>query len=359
MSLIVGIIGLPNVGKSTLFNLLTQANARIGNFPFTTIEPNEGLVSVFDQRLANLAKLINPLKTTYAIIKFIDIAGLVKNAANGEGLGNQFLDNIRHVDVICHVLRCFNDNKVVHVNNRINPWKDCEIVDYELILADLMIVQQRIEKIKNKKSDKKLALELSVCQKIVQILEQGQFVYNLKLNPDEVKIIKSYGLITLKPVFYVANVDDINMSNNANYQFLKNKLTNQDLLPLAIKLEYDLNQLAADERDEYKRFFGLQESGINQLVRLAYKKLGLLSFFTFGKKEVRAWKFVAGMNALECSGLIHSDLAKGFIKAEIIEYKDLMHYKSEAEVKKNGKVKLVGRDYLLRDGNICHFHFNI
>ncbi len=364
MSLSTGIIGLPNVGKSTLFNAITNSRVEAANYPFATIEPNVGIVNVNDIRMEKLCELIEPNNIVYTTYKFVDIAGLVAGASKGEGLGNKFLQNIREVDSICHVVRCFDDSNITHVNNSVDPIRDLEIINLELILADLEVLNNRILKIAKKaqSGDKASIVEKEICDKLLDCLKKEKLLNTLELSEDEKNIIKSYNLLTLKPVIYVANIDEnsvIDISSNNHYNSLCERVGKNNVVPLSVKLEFEISLLDKESKIEFMKEYKMEQSGLDKLVFKSYTLFGLSTFFTYGKKEVRAWTFKNGMLAPECAGIIHSDFQRGFIKAEIIKYDDLISLKSENAVKESGKLKLAGKDYVMQDGDICTFRFNV
>lgn len=366
MNLSTGIIGLPNVGKSTLFNAITNSQVEAANYPFATIEPNVGIVNLKDERLDNLAKLINPERIVYSNVKFVDIAGLVKGASKGEGLGNKFLQNIRDVDAICHVVRCFENNDITHVNNIVDPITDVEIINLELIYSDLEIVENRIKRIEKlaKSGDKNAQEEYELMQKIHNTLINNKKVSTLKLNEKELKMISSFNLITNKPTFYVANIGENEINDpkiNKHFLALENYAheNNETLIAISAKIESELSQLDETSKKEFMDELGLKDTGLNKVIRHAFNILDLCTFFTFGKVEVRSWVFKKGWTAPECAGVIHSDFEKGFIKAEVIKYDDMMKYKSETAVKENGKLNIEGKTYIMQDGDICNFKFNV
>ncbi len=366
MSLTAGIVGLPNVGKSTLFNAITNSRVEAANYPFATIEPNVGVVEVKDERLVNLSNLFEPERTIYTTFEFTDIAGLVKGASNGEGLGNKFLANIRNVDAICHVVRCYEDNSVTHVYNRIDPVDDVEIINFELIMADMNTCEQRLAKIENKartSKDKDALAEMNLLKRINEALDKGICIRMLEMTDTEKDMVKSFNFLTQKPVIYIANIkdDEVNEpSSNPHYVALKELADKEgcEVVAISAQIEEELSDLDKEEKMEFLKDLGIERSGLDELILKAYKTLGLKTFFTVGKDECRGWTFKDGMTAPECAGVIHSDFQKGFIRAEVFTYEDIMEYKTEAKLKEAGKLRLEGKDYLPKDGDIMHFRFN-
>jgi len=366
MSLTAGIVGLPNVGKSTLFNAITRSQVEAANYPFATIDKNVGVVEVPDQRLYDLAALFNPKKTIPTTFEFTDIAGLVKGAASGEGLGNKFLSHIREVDAIVHVVRCFKNDDVIHVEGSVDPIRDIEIIDVELALADLASVQNRIDKVTRKaKSNDKIAIaELEVLQKCVQPLNEGKRIYGLEFNDEEKQILKGFHLLTNKPVIYVANLAEHEIAHpqdnphfNAVSDYAK---THQALvIPISARIEEEISMFEEDEKAMFLEELGIQQSGLDQIIVASYDILNLKTYFTAGPQEVRAWTFTAGMKAPECAGIIHSDFEKGFIRAEAYHIDDILVYKTEAALKDAGKLRVEGKAYEVKDGDVLHFRFNV
>jgi GTP-binding protein YchF len=365
MSLKCGIVGLPNVGKSTLFNCLSNAKAQSANFPFCTIEPNIGTISVPDPRLAVLEGLANPEKVIPTTMEIVDIAGLVKGASKGEGLGNQFLANIRETDAIIHVLRCFDDGNIIHVDGSVNPIRDKEIIDIELQLKDLESIEKRITSLARtlKSGDKDIVKENELAHKIKLSLEQGQSVRTMDFDDKEWEIVKKFQLITSKPVLYLCNVDEASVKQGNKYVDLVKdavKSENAEVLVIGAKIEADITELETyDERQMFLDELGLDEPGVNRLIRSAYHLLSLQTYFTVGVKEVRAWTIKKGMTAPQSAGVIHSDFEKGFIRAEVMKYDDYVNLGSENAVKEAGKFKVEGKEYIVEDGDIMHFRFNV
>ena len=360
-----GIVGLPNVGKSTLFNCLSNAKAQSANFPFCTIEPNLGVVNVPDTRIEKLEELVNPEKVVPATVEIVDIAGLVKGASKGEGLGNQFLANIRETDAILHVLRCFDNDNIIHVDNSIDPVRDKETIDIELQLKDLETVQKRLERVKRtaKTGNKEAQAELVVLQKIEDTLLQSKSVRALDFNEKEIEFVQSLQFITAKPVLYVCNVDENSaVSGNAYVDKVREAVNEEDaeVIVLAVGTEADITELDDyEERQMFLADIGLEEAGVSRLIRSAYKLLNLQTYFTAGVKEVRAWTIPIGSTAPQAAGVIHTDFEKGFIRAETIAYEDYVTYGSEAKVKEAGKMRVEGKEYIVKDGDVMHFRFNV
>ena len=361
----LGIVGLPNVGKSTLFNSITKAGAECANYPFCTIEPNVGVVAVPDKRLDDLAKMYNPQKVTHAVIEFVDIAGLVKGASKGEGLGNKFLSHIRETDAICEVVRCFEDANVVHVDGNINPVRDIETINLELIFADIETVNKRLEKAKkNLKADKKYQEEIDLLEKILETLENGISARAINFTDDEKLMVKDMFLLTTKPILYIANVSEeqlADIENDENVKKVKEyaEKENAEVVPLCVKMEEELSGLNDEDKKEMLEVYGLDESGLDKVIKKSYDLLGLMSFLTAGEPEVRAWTIKKGTKAPQAAGKIHSDIERGFIKAEVVSYDDLMREGSMLAAKEKGLVRSEGKEYIMQDGDIVLFKFNV
>ena len=358
-----GIVGLPNVGKSTLFNAITKAGIDADNYPFCTIEPNVGIVEVPDPRLTELERIVAPEKTLPAIVEFVDIAGLVAGASKGEGLGNKFLANIRETDAIMHVVRCFSDDNVVHVSGKINPLSDIETINTELILADMETLEKAIQKEskKAKSGDKDAINLLNIYKKVEETFNDGKLAINLGLDEDEHSLLKPLCLITIKPIMFLANVDENGFTNNDLLDKLATyaKNINVPVVAVSAKIESDIAELENDEKKLFLSEMGLEEPGLDRVIRSAQNLLGLQTYFTAGVKEVRAWTIKVGAAAPEAAGAIHTDFEKGFIRAEVIGYKDYIEFNGEQKSKEAGKMRLEGKDYIVKDGDIMHFRFNI
>lgn len=366
MGLTAGIVGLPNVGKSTLFNAITKKNILAANYPFATIDPNVGVVIVPDERLVKLEEMYLPEKTIPTSIEFTDIAGLVKGASSGEGLGNQFLSHIRETDAIIEVVRCFKDSNIIHVEGDIDPIRDIEIINLELTIADLEIVGNRIEKMRKKaesNKDKEALKEMEALSKAKEALLNNIPLRLVDFTKEEQKILKSYSFLTIKPMIYLANISEEEVSLEDN-EFVK-KVREYALkehakcVKICAKVESELSELNIEDKEAMLNMLGLEESGLNKLIKETYDLLGLATYFTVGPDECRAWTFKKGMNAKECAGIIHTDFERGFIRAEVMSYQDLIECGNELKVKEAGRARLEGKEYLMKDGDICHFRFNV
>jgi GTP-binding protein YchF len=363
MGIQCGIVGLPNVGKSTLFNALTKAGIAAANFPFCTIEPNVGVVPVPDPRLNALASIARPLKVIPTAVEFVDIAGLVAGAASGEGLGNKFLAHIREVDAIAHVVRCFENDDVIHVNNKVDPIADIETIDTELALADLESVDKAISRYERvaKSGDKDAKARIDVLQKLRAALDEGKAARSVALSDEERVLMRELFLLTMKPVLYIANVLEDGFENNPHLDAVRARAAGEgaEVVPVSAAIEEELSQLDDADRDEMLSSYGLDEPGLNRVIRAAYKLLGLQTYFTAGEKEVRAWTVKAGATAPQAAGVIHTDFEKGFIRAETIGYDDYIKYKGEAGARDAGRLRLEGKEYKVQEGDVLHFRFNV
>ena len=361
----LGIVGLPNVGKSTMFNSITKAGAECANYPFCTIEPNVGVVPVPDERLDKLTEMYKPQKTTHAVVEFVDIAGLVKGASKGEGLGNKFLSHIRETDAIVEVVRCFDDSNVVHVDGSVDPIRDIETINLELIFADIETVNKRLDKArKNLKADKKYQQEIDLLEKIKENLENGISARTLEFNEDEQTLVKDMFLLTTKPILYISNISEEQIENAENDEMvLKVKeyaaKEKAEVIPLCVKIEEELSGLEDEDKKEMLEALGLEESGLDKVIKKSYDLLGLMSFLTAGEPEVRAWTIIKGTKAPQAAGKIHSDIERGFIKAEIVSYDDLIKEGSMVAAKEKGLVRSEGKEYIMQDGDIVLFKFNV
>ena len=366
MALTAGIVGLPNVGKSTLFNAITKAGALAANYPFATIEPNVGSVTVPDERLEKLTELVTPKKTVPTTFEFTDIAGIVKGASTGEGLGNKFLSHIREVDAICQVVRCFEDENITHVAGTVNPIDDIEVINLELILADMESVDKRISRVAKmaKQKDKDAMIEEPILLKLKEVLEAEKPARAADLSDDEKKVIKGLHLLTIKPMLYVANVSEDDVADPSENKYVKMvqeyaAAEGAQVIVVCAKIEEEISELEDEEKKEFLAELGIAESGLDQLIKASYSLLGLATYFTAGVQEVRAWTFRKGMKAPQCAGIIHSDFERGFIRAETVAFDDLVEYGSKPAAKEAGRVRSEGKEYVVQDGDVMEFLFNV
>ncbi|WP_213471860.1 redox-regulated ATPase YchF [Staphylococcus simulans] len=365
MALTAGIVGLPNVGKSTLFNAITKAGALAANYPFATIDPNVGIVEVPDSRLDALADIVNPKKVLPTTFEFTDIAGIVKGASKGEGLGNKFLSHIREVDAICQVVRAFDDDNVTHVSGRVDPLDDIEVINMELVLADLESVDKRLPRLEKmaRQKDKDALNEVRILERIKEALENGEPIRSLEFNEEDAKYVKQAQLLTSKPMIYIANVgeDEVNEADNEKIQTIKEYADKEgsEVIVISAKIEEEIATLDDEDKDMFLEDLGIEEPGLNRLIRSTYNLLGLATYFTAGVQEVRAWTFKKGMTAPQCAGIIHTDFERGFIRAEVTSYDDYVENNGEQGAKEAGKMRLEGKEYIMQDGDVVHFRFNV
>ncbi|QCT75817.1 redox-regulated ATPase YchF [Macrococcoides canis] len=366
MALTAGIVGLPNVGKSTLFNAITKAGALAANYPFATIDPNVGIVEVPDHRLNKLTELVEPKKTVPTAFEFTDIAGIVKGASKGEGLGNKFLSHIREVDAICQVVRAFEDENITHVSGKVNPVDDIEVINMELVLADLESVEKRYARVQKmaKQKDKDAMAEEAVLAIVKETLEEERPVRSIEFSPEQARLVKNMHLLTAKPMLYVANVSEDDLISGEENEHLKAikayaEAEGSEVIVISAKIEEELATLEDEDKAEYLADLGIEEAGLDKLIRASYHLLGLATYFTAGVQEVRAWTFKKGMTAPQCAGIIHTDFERGFIRAETVSYEDLIEHNGMSGAKEAGKVRLEGKEYIMQDGDVVHFRFNV